>query len=358
MNNKIFSFLVEPSSYTMNLINNVYKEYNFNTAFLIRKSFSRTNNEKNESIFLSDMNILNKLKFLIFVFRNNRMIIVNGYDNYVFLFIFLLNIITQKKRVIAIESDTQYKVVNGIKGFVKKLYLRTIFRNKYIFGFAGGNFSHKNLFRNYGMLEARLFLMPMMVNNSLFYKKTEFKKSNFTFLFVGRMIPLKNIELLIENFLVNFYNHAHVVLKIVGTGELFQPLKTKYALHKNIHFVGPKYDQDLVYEYHTSDVLVLPSYHEQWGLVVNEALSAALPVITSNKVGASQDLIMGKNTGLIFDLSKKDDLSKKMIQIYEDKSLHKEYSKNAEHIMKEYWNYDLYKKSLLDAISEADKLLS
>ena len=45
-------------------------------------------------------------------------------------------------------------------------------------------------------------------------------------------------------------------------------------------------------------VLILPSTYEPWGLVVNEAMAAGMPVLVSNEVGAHYDLVDGNDTGL------------------------------------------------------------
>jgi glycosyltransferase involved in cell wall biosynthesis len=47
-----------------------------------------------------------------------------------------------------------------------------------------------------------------------------------------------------------------------------------------------------------SDVFVIPSRHDGWGVVVNQALAAGLPVITSNAVGAGVDLVENGANGL------------------------------------------------------------
>ena len=63
----------------------------------------------------------------------------------------VINIFSITKKYIAIESDTQYQVPkNFLKRFVKYLYLSIIFKNKMIFGFAGGSNSHMLLFKEYG----------------------------------------------------------------------------------------------------------------------------------------------------------------------------------------------------------------
>ena len=102
---------------------------------------------------------------------------------------------------------------------------------------------------------------------------------------------------------------------------------------------------------------MLPSDREQWGLVVNEALSAGLPVICSNEVGAIYDLVEGKDTGLIFRHNDPEDLSEKMLLLYKDRKTYKKYSRNAQKLMKEYWNYDLYMECLKKSIQRAEQIL-
>jgi glycosyltransferase involved in cell wall biosynthesis len=53
---------------------------------------------------------------------------------------------------------------------------------------------------------------------------------------------------------------------------------------------------DLTDAYEQADVLVVPSLYEPWGLVVHEGLAYGLPVVTTDEVGAADDLIEhGKN---------------------------------------------------------------
>jgi len=52
--------------------------------------------------------------------------------------------------------------------------------------------------------------------------------------------------------------------------------------------------------YGCADVLVLPSIHERWGLVVNEAMNFGLPIIVSDKVGSAEDLVASDRNGYVF----------------------------------------------------------
>ena len=112
--------------------------------------------------------------FIFLTFKNNDVIIINGYNNYPFILIFILNIFSLKKKIIAIDSDTQLNFPNNpFIRLLKWLYLSLIFHNKHVLGFAGGNKLHKDLFRYYGMKENRIFLMPMVVDNQKYYKENK-----------------------------------------------------------------------------------------------------------------------------------------------------------------------------------------
>jgi glycosyltransferase involved in cell wall biosynthesis len=49
-----------------------------------------------------------------------------------------------------------------------------------------------------------------------------------------------------------------------------------------------------------ADVFVLPSRHDGWGVVVNQALGAGLPIIASDHAGAAHDLVRGGTNGFTF----------------------------------------------------------
>jgi len=345
---RIFCYFVEPASYTLDLVANVYDRKNINYAFI--KSVSLAESPPTSSkIFLDKMSWISRIRFVIKTFRNNDFIIVNGYNNYPFFLTFILNVFSFKQKHIATESDTQLSVPqNPLKRLMKWVYLSRIFRNKYVLGFAGGSKSHKELFRYYGMLDDRIFLMPMMVANTKFYCDNKVFPNPFTFLYVGRLIKHKNVEALIQQFNTNF-NDKDAVLRIVGSGAESDDLQTKYESNK-VNFVGKLFHKDLINEFHNASCFVCPSLFEPWGLVINEALSASLPVIARKEVGAVHDLIRNKDTGLIAEDNT--EIGEKMLQLFEDENLLKKYSVNATTLMKEYWNYGLYESCLNDAITK------
>ena len=345
---RIFCYFVEPASYTLDLAANVYDKKNINYAFIKSVSLAVAPSTSS-NVFLNKLSWISRIRFVMKNFRNNDLIIINGYNNYPFILTFILNIFSFKKKYIATESDTQlYIPKNLLKRAIKWVYLSIIFRNKYLLGFAGGSKSHKELFRYYGMHEDRIFLIPMMVDNQKFYYKNKVLPQPFTFLYVGRIIKHKNVEALIEQFNAKF-NDKNAVLNIVGSGVESYDLKMKYESHK-VNFAGKLFNKDLINAFHNASCFVCPSLFEPWGLVVNEALSSGLPVIATKEVGACYDLLENRETGLI--AANNIELGEKMLQLFEDADLLKKYSLNATALMKGYWNYNLYESCLNDAIKK------
>jgi len=348
---RIFCFFVEPASYTLDLARNVHDKKDIDYCF-IKSNTEAVSDKISNKVFLDKLSFLCKIKFILSQFYKTDLIIINGYNNYPFIFTFLLNVFSLRKRFIATDSDTQLSIPNNLlKRFVKWFYLSIIFRSKYVLGFAGGNYSHKELFRNYGMSESRIFLMPMMVDNQKYYHDVKSFPEIFTFLFVGRLIETKNVDMLCESF-INSFEGKNAKLVIVGGGENLANFEIKYS-HQQIEFKGGVFDKRLIQLYHNSSVFVFPSSVEAWGLVVNEAMSASLSVIAHKEVGSVHDLIINRETGFVINNWK--ELESKMLELYNNSDLTREMSENAVALMKGYWNYSLYESCLNEAIQKLEK---
>ena len=349
---KVFSFFTEPASYTLDLIDNVYDTMSIDYCFLNSQSNAYISFKGKKYVFLDKIGILDRIRHLLYVRRKYDIIIFNSYDTLSFFFILLINIFSITKKYIAIESDTQLLMPkNYLKRLLKYFYLSFVFQNNHVFGLAGGNYSHKDLFRHYGMKEDRIFLMPMMVDNSKFYVDKKIFPKPFTFLFVGRLLDTKNVDKLCQQFISLFSNKEAKII-IVGDGDNLVKYKKSYSID-NIVFVGSVYNDELIKIYNNASVFTFPSSLDAWGLVVNEALSAGLPVIARKEVGACSDLIEGKETGFIVD--DMHGFGQMMLTLFNNSELLNNYSKNASDLMKNNWNYNLYKQCMLKFINTLSK---
>lgn len=353
-NVKVFAILHEPASYTVDRNRHVYRKLGVEYCYIQANSLALSDAREDDVPFppLSQLSTIELAKVLSKILRENDIVIMNGYTGRVFRLLFLLN--KRYRKVIGIDSDTPLNIpANPLKKLIKRLYLNTIFNDRKLWGLAGGNGSHRRLFTHYGMLQERVMLMPMMVDNSRFYCTTERRNHPFRFLYVGRVTRVKNIAVMIDAFLSKFSKADHVELRLVGKGEMDEELRARYGHAKNVIFAGPRYGAQLVDEYHQADVFVLPSSFEPWGLVVNEAMAAGLPVLVSNQVGAADDLVEGQDTGYIFDYKSTAELAELMARLVENPQLTRQLSQNAYRLMHDHWNYDLYESCLNRFITSA-----
>jgi glycosyltransferase involved in cell wall biosynthesis len=124
-------------------------------------------------------------------------------------------------------------------------------------------------------------------------------------LFVGRLVPGKGVEYLLKAFARASAEIDGAGLIIIGDGPQRTRLEKLSIDMKlsNVIFLGFVSRDKIAPYYLVSDILVLPSFktrtHEEWGLVVNEAMSVGKPVIVTESVGCSYELVKNYVNGLI-----------------------------------------------------------
>lgn len=131
--------------------------------------------------------------------------------------------------------------------------------------------------------------------------KRTFLKKNI--LYVGSFIPRKGVMQLIKAFELLHNATEDVGLILIGDG----PDKESYRAYirenniKDVYFPGFVQKGEITKYFLISDCLVLPSYNEVWGLVVNEAMACGVPVVVSKYCGSSYDLIKDGENGFVID---------------------------------------------------------
>jgi glycosyltransferase involved in cell wall biosynthesis len=120
-------------------------------------------------------------------------------------------------------------------------------------------------------------------------------------LFVGRLVGVKGVQPLMDAFDRVRREQPEAALVLVGDGPMRQSIEAwaGRGIHPQVILTGFKQEKDLPLLYALGDVFVLPSIYEPWGTVVNEAMAAGLPVVTTRVVGAAGDLVEDGYNGFV-----------------------------------------------------------
>lgn len=141
------------------------------------------------------------------------------------------------------------------------------------------------------------------------------------FLAATRFIPRKNVIRLIDAF-ADYHQQIGLDqawdLVICGSGAeesaIYQRIQ-EHSLNSCIHLPGFITYQQIGDWYGLAQAFVHPALQEQWGLVVNEACAAGLPILCSKTVGASE-LVEEYQNGLLFDPEDAKDLTRTLLAVH------------------------------------------
>lgn len=155
-----------------------------------------------------------------------------------------------------------------------------------------------NQFGKAGFQEKNIYPFGYFIPTQQYQKDYKSRREDtiLRILFVGALISRKGIDVIEKLALHCEKNKIPIRLDIYGPG------KPSYILNlcPNINYCGTivfGQSQKVIANY---DLLIVPSKYDGWGVVVNEALLQGVPVLASNKVGASA-LIVQSGAGMIFD---------------------------------------------------------
>lgn len=224
----------------------------------------------------------------------------------------------------SIESDGAFP--NKKKGY--KRYLKHILYSRAKFCFTTSEYG-KEYFKNYGVLENRIYKYPFSSIDKYYLAPQVLTQSEKNVLreqlgiegkkvliSVGQFIYRKGFDILLEaihntNTLFNLY--------IVGdspTKEYMDYCKAHNLT--NVRFVPfmkpPVLRQWLL----ASDVFVLPTREDIWGLVVNEAMACGLPVITTKRCMAGLEMVVNGVNGLLVDVNNPEQLRNAIMNVIDN----------------------------------------
>jgi len=204
------------------------------------------------------------------------------------------------------------------KRWIKRPVIRFIYRHVADI-IAVPSTATRQFLRTLGVPDRQMVLTHYTVDNDFFLNASKhadreatrqewgIPSDAFVVLYCAKVVPWKRPQDLLAAFAdfrdsdSKLYDNAYLVL--AGEGQLRQELEREAQtrdIASHVRFLGFVNQSKLPSVYVASNLLVLPSQNEAWGLVVNEAMACGLPVVVSDRVGARLDLVVPGVTGEIY----------------------------------------------------------
>ena len=223
----------------------------------------------------------------------------------------------------------------------------------------------------------RIVVIPPGVDVSRFYPIPDDEAKEFVgipsehrmVLFVGRIEPLKGLDVLIEA-MGRFCQHSHIEQKkldlaIIGGEPEVSPevmtvemarlkeLREKYGVKDMVTFLGKRAQDTLPYYYSAAETVVVPSHYESFGMVALEAMACGTPVVAS-QVGGLAFLVKDGVTGYTVPVGDPEALCCRLKSLMSDPDLRAQMGQQAAEFARGYaWEkiaaqiVELYKNVLL-----------
>jgi glycosyltransferase involved in cell wall biosynthesis len=215
---------------------------------------------------------------------------------------------------ILVRGDTrlQERHAGGLRH--KHLVKRLIFRH--VDGFVAIGTVNADYYRHLGAKPGQMYYAPLCVDNEAFalpagrkvQARAEWRRNHLVptegvaILFAGKLVEQKRPLDLVDAVERLAGRGIHSWLVFAGSGPLEARLKRECENRNltRVIFLGFVNQSGMPAVYAACDLLVLPSEAEAWGLSVNEAMAAGLPVVVSDEVGAAPDLVESRGTGAVY----------------------------------------------------------
>jgi glycosyltransferase involved in cell wall biosynthesis len=207
--------------------------------------------------------------------------------------------------VVATEHD--YFPLYGLKRVVRKLC-----KNRTAGTIAICERNAKQLVHEELIPAKEVYEVPNGIEVGPFLKPADFVRPQgqpFTITCIGELHERKGQRYLLEAFERLQQHHPKIELRLVGEGPMNDELRALYASNPHIVFLG--WRTDIPALLHHSDLFVLPSLRESFGLVLLEAMAAGVMVISTNQGGPSE-IIENEKTGLLVTPGSREALERAM----------------------------------------------
>ena len=211
-----------------------------------------------------------------------------------------------------------------------------------------GCFRAKQYFRAYGAVEKRIvqhnfsslfedqiLKSPYSLEQKKRYKEQLGIKAIPTFITVGQFIHRKGFDLLLKSWKKV---EGEAQLYVIGGGPLNDQYEQFIRENKlsNVYVEDFKIPAELFKYYQASDVFLMPTREDIWGLVVNEAMAVGLPVISSNQCTSANELVVQGQNGFTYECENIDELASHINYMIEHQDLWTNFAQKSLEVVQNY----------------------
>jgi glycosyltransferase involved in cell wall biosynthesis len=233
-------------------------------------------------------------------------------------------------------------------------WARRVVYNVFGCAYVGASRQTLAMFTHYNkrIADEQCFLSHLVADNEYFERRlaTQALERRFDVMFSGRIVKLKNPEFFAEVCAGIKAKLGECRVLVIGEGD--EGLKTRMREIFERHgvafeFAGFIEHASLPDYYAQSRLLLLPTSGDCWGVVINEAMAAGTPVITTEWTAAAGELVLHGQNGYIFPLDVEAWVSA-AAALLTNKGRWEEFSESALRTVKEF-TYDRAAAGILDA---------
>lgn len=275
-----------------------------------------------------------------FLSRKYDVKVLGGYSSLSDMLAILAMKLCRQKYILDIDGAIEHDE-SGLKRWLKGFFIRgaqlylspSQVSDQYLMSY-GVRKEQLRRFRFTSLLERDIFDAPSTEDEKRTLREALHMGEEKIVLSVGSFIHRKGFDILLESFANMPKTIGCYLVGGVPTRE-YLALVEKYKL-ENVHFVGHLSKEELVKYYRAADCFAFPTRYDIWGLVVNEALSRGLPVVTTDRCVSGLEMIEQGKNGFLIPSEDPSALREKILSITQNEQLHQEMSLHALETARDY----------------------
>lgn len=283
---------------------------------------------------------------------------------------FVLAFLAAKSRglPVFVRSETHLGLQRpGWRRRLRDVILRLAYRR--VAGCLSIGSANRAYYRTLGVPDAKIFDVPYTVDTERFIaaasltpeqrrevrEKYGLRSDQTVVLYASKFMRRKHPDDVVEAMARLQHEGIRATLLLVGTGELETRLREQVAELgiADVVFGGFVNQAELPRVYAASDIFVLPSESEPWGLIVNEVMCASLPVIVSDEVGCVPDLVLDNVNGRHMHAGDVDSLTAALRDLLADQQTREAMGRKSLEIIQS-WSYAQCHQGIRAAIASVE----